>query len=135
MNEVIINAVSDILVKGVLPLVLSGVSIYGGHLLFKLKTKLNNDNVKMALDQLTKITISVVQSLNQTMVADIKAKRTLTKEDEQAIKAKAVYLVKSQMQNEFLDILEKNTINVDDRISTEIESQVFEAKSLGLCNN
>jgi hypothetical protein len=129
MNDILLKAFTDY----VLPVVGSAVLAYGGHLLFILKAKLKNDTVKMALDQLAKITSSVVQGLNQTMVAQLKANRTLTKEDMIAIKNKAITMVKEQMQNEFLDVLAKNSIDVDSRIGTEIESQVFEAKAM-VCN-
>jgi hypothetical protein len=110
--------------------VVTGLGILGGHVLLLLKTKLKNEQVKMALDQLAKITLSVVQNLNQTKVYEIKQTRSLTDADKRDIKDKAIYLIKSQMQDEFLKLLDENTIDVDQRINTEIESQVFEINQM-----
>jgi hypothetical protein len=126
MNNVVLN----ILVEGVVPIVVTGLGILGGHVLLLLKTKLKNEQVKMALDQLAKITLSVVQNLNQTKVYEIKQTRSLTDADKRDIKDKAIYLIKSQMQDEFLKLLDENTIDVDQRINTEIESQVFEINQM-----
>jgi hypothetical protein len=126
MNNIVLNIITEVVV----PIAIAGLSLIGGHVLLLLKTKLKNEQVKMALDQLAKITISVVQDLNQTMVYEIKQSRSLTYEDKKSIKEKAFYLIKSQMQDEFLKLLDKNTIDVDQRINTEIESQVFEINQM-----
>lgn len=125
MNDIILKIISE----GIIPIVIAGLGILGGQVLFKLKTKINNDNIKMALDQLSKVTRTVVSQLNQTVVADIKSKTVddkLSVGDMRDIKEKATNLIKAQMQTEFLELLAKNTIDVDGLISSEIEANVFQ---------
>jgi hypothetical protein len=131
MNGILLNLFTQYVVPG-LGTAIMGLITYGsGLLISKLNTKLKNDQVRQALDQLSKITKSVVQNLNQTLVAGIKAKSAdgdLSPEDMREIKAKAINLIKAQMQTEFLELLAKNTIDVDGLIDTEIEASVFESK-------
>jgi len=127
MNDMILKIISEVII----PLVIAGLGILGGQVLFRLKTKIGNDNIKMALDQLSKITKTVVANLNQTVVAYIRSKTVdgkLSSADMREIKAKAIMLIKAQMQTEFLDLLAKNTIDVDGLISSEIEASVYELK-------
>jgi hypothetical protein len=126
MNNVVLNIITEVVV----PIAIAGLSLIGGHVLLLLKTKLKNEQVKMALDQLAKITLSVVQDLNQTMVYKIKQERSLTDEDKKNVKEKAIAMIKLQMQDEFLKLLDDNTISADARIKTEIESQVFEINQM-----
>jgi hypothetical protein len=137
MNGILLNLFTQYVVPG-LGTAIMGLITYGsGLLISKLNTKLKNDQVRQALDQLSKITKSVVQNLNQTLVAGIKAKSAdgdLSPEDMREIKAKAINLIKAQMQTEFLELLAKNTIDVDGLIDTEIESSVFELKKKAIPN-
>lgn len=129
MYDILIRIISE----GVVPLVIAGFGILGGQVLFRLKSKLKNENIKMALDQIAKITKAVVLNLNQTVVANIKSKSDdgkLTAEDIRDVKAKAITLIKAQAQNEFLDLLEKNTIDVDSLLDSSIEASVFESKTV-----
>lgn len=131
MNDILLKLFTDYVVPG-LGTAIMGLITYGsGLLISKLNTILKNEHVKQALDQLSRITKTVVQNLNQTVVADIKSKTAdgkLTNTDIRGIKAKAVNLIKAQMQTEFLELLEKNTIDVDGLISSEIEANVYELK-------
>jgi hypothetical protein len=132
MNGILLNLFTQYVVPG-LGTAIMGLITYGsGLLISKINTKLKNDQVRQALDQLSKITKTVVTNLNQTLVADIKAKSAdgdLSPEDMKAIKAKAVNLIKASIQNEFLDLLTKSSIDVDKLIDIEIESSVFESKT------
>jgi hypothetical protein len=130
MNEIVLTLFTNYIVPGLGTAIL-GFITYGSGLLI---SKLKNDQVKQALEQLTKITQSVVKSLNQTLVPMLKEKASdgkLSKEDIQAIKDKAINMIKAQIQNDVLDVLARNTIDVNQRISTEIESQVYESKLFG----
>jgi uncharacterized protein len=131
MNGILLKLFTDYVVPG-LGTAIMGLITYGsGLLISKINTKLKNDQVKQALEQLSKITKTVVADINQTVVSDIKSRTAdgkLSSEDMREIKAKAVMMIKAQMQTEFLELLEKNTIDVDGLISSTIESSVFELK-------
>jgi hypothetical protein len=132
VNDIVLR----IFTEGILPIIITGLGVLGGQVLFKLKTKINNDNIKLALDQLARVTKTVVAQLNQTVVAEIRlhtADGNLTPTDMREIKAKAVNLIKSQMQNEFLELLARNTIDVEGLIESTIEASVYELKKVG-CN-
>ena len=127
MNDIILR----IFTEGILPIVITGLGILGGQVLFKLKTKINNDNIKLALDQLARVTKTVAAQLNQTVVAEIRshtADGNLTPTDMREIKTKAMNLIKAQIQTEFLALLAKNTIDVDGLISSTIEANVYQLK-------
>jgi len=131
MNDIVLRLFTDYVV----PVLGSAILVVGGYGIMLLNKKLKNEQVKHALSQLSIITKSVVENLNQTMVPMFKEKAAdgkLSQEDIQALKNKALVMIKSQMQDEFLDLLAKNTIDVEQRISTEIESQVIRAK---ICSN
>jgi len=131
MNGILLKLFTDYVVPG-LGTAIMGLITYGsGLLISKINTKLKNDQVKQALEQLSKITKTVVADINQTVVSDIKSRTAdgkLSSEDMREIKAKAVMMIKSQVQTEFLELLAKNTIDVDALIDSMIEASVYELK-------
>jgi hypothetical protein len=112
----------------VLPVLGSTILTLGTYGVTLLNKRLKNEQIRQALDVLSKVVTRVVQNLNQTLVPEIRAKSTdgvLSKEDVQAIKGKAMSLIQSQVQTELLSLLEKSGIDVDSLINTEIESSVY----------
>jgi len=131
MNDIVLRLFTDY----VLPVLGAAILAVGGYGITLLNKKLKNEQIRQSLSQLSIITKSVVEDLNQTMVPMLKEKIAdgkLSQEDIQSLQDMALAMIKSQMQDELLDLLSKNTIDVDQRISTEIESQVFQAK---ICAN
>jgi len=131
MNDIVLRLFTDY----VLPVLGAAILAVGGYGITLLNKKLKNEQIRQSLSQLSIITKSVVEDLNQTMVPMLKEKAAdgkLSQVDIQSLQDMALAMIKSQMQDELLDLLSKNTIDVDQRISTEIESQVFQAK---ICAN
>ena len=98
MNGILLKLFTDYVVPG-LGTAIMGLITYGsGLLISKINTKLKNDQVKQALEQLSKITKTVVADINQTVVSDIKSRTAdgkLSSEDMREIKAKAVMMIKA----------------------------------------
>jgi hypothetical protein len=125
MTDILMSA----FVSYVIPLLGSAIMALGTYGLTLLNNKLKNEQVKHALEELTKVTISVVQALNQTDVVGLRDnKGKLSEADRIIIKNKALCMIKSQMQITALETLAKNGIDVEERVKTEIESQVWNEK-------
>ncbi len=125
MNEIIWGLFTTY----VFPALGTGLAVLSAHLLFRLKAKINNDEIKMATDQLDKATKNVVSNLNQTLVPILRDKSrdgSLSNEDKVSVKNKAIVMIKAQMQTEFIELLNKSSIDLDSLLNTTIEASVFE---------
>jgi hypothetical protein len=115
------------IVQGVLGLLSLLVSAGVTYFAPKLKALFHSATANRVIDGLSSIAESVVQDLNQRVVADAKANGVWTPELAQAIKADAVQAVKDQ--GAALVKLGQDVLgDVDGLISTLVEHAVAKAK-------
>lgn len=96
-----------------------------------LKGKTNNEALKAAIEEGQMVADTVVQSLQQTVVADLKAKSTdgkLTAEDAKEVASKAVDMFLSDISQKSLELLEDKADDITVYISNLIESRLFQLK-------
>ena len=103
----------------------------------ELKKKIKQEQVKSALEMAITITESGVNSLNKTTVPALREAAKdgrLTQSDMAKVKQIAVDTIKAELPDAMLDLLTKAKVVIDSRISTEIESQVLQAKFFDVCD-
>jgi len=112
------------LVTAVLVYALTAAGIY-------LSNKYRNNKLIQTLLILNQLVMDVVKELNQSVVEDLKAARAdgkLTVDEAKQIKDKAVDLVLSRLDNDFIRVIQGAFGSIYQVISTKIEAAIFDLK-------
>ena len=112
------------LVTAVLVYALTAAGIY-------LSNKYRNNKLVQTLLILNQLVMDVVKELNQSVVEDLKAARAdgkLTVDEAKQIKDKAVDLVLSRLDNDFIRVIQGAFGSIYQVISTKIEAAIFDLK-------
>ncbi|HBF37940.1 MAG TPA: hypothetical protein DDW50_11525 [Firmicutes bacterium] len=115
----------------VVPFATTGVTILLTMAGFYLHRNYQTSKFTQALIILDQIVIAVVQELNQTVVADLKAAKAdgkLTKDEAEQIKHKAMELVIKKLGVDMLKTIQMYFGPITDILVTKIEAAVFDAK-------
>ncbi|HOP74388.1 MAG TPA: hypothetical protein PLC07_04935 [Bacillota bacterium] len=112
------------LVTAVLVYALTAAGIY-------LSNKYRNNKLIQTLLVLNQLVMDVVKELNQSVVEDLKAARAdgkLTVDEAKQIKDKAVDLILSRLDNDFIRVIQGSFGSIYQVISTKIEAAIFDLK-------
>lgn len=112
------------LVTAVLVYALTAAGIY-------LSNKYRNNKLIQTLLILNQLVMDVVKELNQSVVEDLKAARAdgkLTVDEAKQIKDKAVDLILSRLDNDFIRVIQGSFGSIYQVISTKIEAAIFDLK-------
>ena len=114
-----------------IPFISTGVTLFLTLTGFYLHRNYQTNKFTQALIILDQIVIDVVQDLNRTVVADLKAAKAdgkLTRDEAEQIKHKAIELIITKMGGDMLKTIQIFMGPIPNILATKIEAAVFDAK-------
>ena len=124
MNEQIMT-----ILWGLLGTVVSAAVTYAmAWLATFISTKVKDQRLQDFLLGFSNIIMGSVNSLTQTIVEDLKKAGKFDDAAKQQVKADCIELVKSQLTPKMIEFIKNNFGNVEDYISSQIESFILENK-------
>lgn len=120
MNEILLNILSVVVSVVVLPL----ISLIGAKLVSFINTKINNEKASKLLTKATEIVTNAVRSVFQTYVEALKKNGTFDKDSQLNALNQAKNIAISQMTDEVKDYISATYGNLDNWLTTQIESTI-----------
>ncbi len=120
MNEILINIISVLVTAVILPL----ISFAGTKLISWLNAKVKDENAKMQLTVATTIVKNAVLTVFQTYVDSLKASGTFNAQAQSTALLKAKEIALSQMTTEVKEYIIKNYGDIENWLTTQIESTI-----------
>ncbi len=120
MNEILINIISVLITAVILPL----ISFAGTKLISWLNAKVKDENAKMQLTVATNIVKNAVLTVFQTYVDSLKASGTFNAQAQSTALLKAKEIALSQMTAEVKEYIIKNYGDIENWLTTQIESTI-----------
>lgn len=120
MNEILINIISVLVTAVILPL----ISFAGTKLISWLNAKVKDENAKMQLIVATTIVKNAVLTVFQTYVDSLKASGTFNAQAQKTALLKAKEIALSQMTAEVKEYIIKNYGDIENWLTTQIESTI-----------
>lgn len=120
MNEILINIISVLVTAVILPL----ISFAGTKLISWLNAKVKDENAKMQLTVATTIVKNAVLTVFQTYVDSLKASGTFNAQAQSTALLKAKEIALSQMTAEVKEYITKNYGDIENWLTTQIESTI-----------
>ncbi len=120
MNEILINIISVLITAVILPL----ISFAGTKLISWLNAKVKDENAKMQLTVATTIVKNAVLTVFQTYVDSLKASGSFNAQAQSTALLKAKEIALSQMTTEVKEYIIKNYGDIENWLTTQIESTI-----------
>ncbi len=120
MNDILINIISVLVTAVILPL----ISFAGTKLISWLNAKVKDENAKMQLTVATNIVKNAVLTVFQTYVDSLKASGTFNAQAQSTALLKAKEIALSQMTAEVKEYIIKNYGDIENWLTTQIESTI-----------
>ncbi len=120
MNDILINIISVLVTAVILPL----ISFAGTKLISWLNAKVKDENAKMQLAVATTIVKNAVLTVFQTYVDSLKASGTFNAQAQNTALLKAKEIALSQMTAEVKEYIIKNYGDIENWLTTQIESTI-----------
>lgn len=120
MNEILLNILSVVVSAVVLPL----ISLIGAKLVSFINTKINDEKTSKLLTKATEIVTNAVRSVFQTYVEALKKNGTFDKDSQLNALNQAKNIAISQMTDEVKDYISATYGNLDNWLTTQIESTI-----------
>ena len=120
MNEILLNILSVVVSAVVLPL----ISLIGAKLVSFINTKINDEKASKLLSKATEIVTNAVRSVFQTYVEALKKNGTFDKESQISALNQAKNIAISQMTDEVKDYISATYGDLDNWLTTQIESTI-----------
>lgn len=124
MNEILLNIISVVVTVIVIPL----ITLLGTKLIQWINSKVNNSTAAALLTTATSIVLSAVQSVFQTYVDSLKKSGTFDAEAQTIALTKAKDTALSQMTDDVKDYITKTYGDLDNWLTTQIESTINSLK-------
>lgn len=136
LNE-LLSTVIQIIIIPLLPAVAVLIGVYLKVLTNKIKKEINNDDISIYIDILERTVFNVVQKLNQTLVEELKdiQEGKLSPEQQKYILNTAKQDVLLQLNETQVEILRQVYSDLDEYITTLIESKVRLSKQVATKNS
>lgn len=98
------------------------------YLVGLISSKVKDQKLQSFLVKATEITMACVNSLNQTVVADMKTAGTFDAASAAKVKENCIKLIEDQLAPDMIKFIQENFGDVETYLSTQIESLVFKSK-------